>query len=226
MQLSQSVASISSKSLDLLEQRAVAPLNDPAQSFDVFNPADPTELVGSAPLYTRQDAKMSTERSGMALQPWRDGTTAAHRSSLLRSWSNLIQQHEGEIAEIITAESGKPFAEARGEVQYGKSFLDFYASEAIRTTGAGGGFLSPTPFATAQGEPRGHVLAFNEAVGVTAMITPWNFPIAMITRKVAPALAVGCTALLKPSELTPLTAVTLHNLAIEAGIPEGVFELM
>mmetsp|Transcript_9531 Transcript_9531/g.13299 ORF Transcript_9531/g.13299 Transcript_9531/m.13299 type:complete len:404 (-) Transcript_9531:189-1400(-) len=126
----------------------------------------------------------------------------------------------------MTMESGKPLAESKGEVVYGTSFLDYYAGEAIRPTSAGGGFIAPTPFATGTGAPRGKIIAVQEAVGVTAMVTPWNFPIAMITRKVGPALAAGCTAVVKPSELTPLTAIAMKVLADRAGVPEGVFELV
>jgi succinate-semialdehyde dehydrogenase/glutarate-semialdehyde dehydrogenase len=126
----------------------------------------------------------------------------------------------------MTLESGKPLHESLGEVTYGTSFLDFYAAEAIRPSSAGGGFIVPSPFSHSDGAPRGKVMAFNEAVGVVSLITPWNFPIAMITRKVAPALGVGCTVVLKPSELTPLTALALQTLARRAGVPDGVFEVV
>jgi succinate-semialdehyde dehydrogenase/glutarate-semialdehyde dehydrogenase len=102
----------------------------------------------------------------------------------LSRWSDLIKENTDDIATIMTLESGKPIQESQGEVAYGASFLDYYAAEAIRPTSAGGGFLTPTPFMTAEGGPRGKVIAVQEAVGVTALITPWNFPIAMITRKV------------------------------------------
>jgi len=131
------------------------------------------------------------------------------------------------LAVIMTYESGKPLAESRGEVAYAASFLDYYAGEAVRPSSAGGGMIIPTTFSTPTNNiPRGQLLAMKEAVGVTAMITPWNFPLAMITRKVGPALAAGCTALVKPSELTPLCALAAKELAAEAGIPPGVLELM
>jgi succinate-semialdehyde dehydrogenase/glutarate-semialdehyde dehydrogenase len=129
-------------------------------------------------------------------------------------------------AKIMTLESGKPLYESIGEITYGTSFLDYYAAEAIRPSAAGGGFMVPSPFSHPNGAPRGKIMAFNEAVGVVSLITPWNFPIAMITRKVAPALGVGCTVVLKPSELTPLTALTLQTLAKRAGVPNGVLEVM
>eukprot|EP00986_Skeletonema_menzelii_P008644 scaffold3738_cov151-Skeletonema_menzelii.AAC.15 len=179
----------------------------------------------------REDTKDAIHRAHMALPDWRDKTTAAHRSGVLSKWSSLIKESAEDIAKIMTFESGKPLAESRGEVNYAASFLDFYSGEAIRTNSAGGGFISPSPFAKPDGAPRGKVMAIHEAVGISnnnfaGLITPWNFPIAMITRKVAPALAVGCTCVLKPSELTPLTAIALETLAKRAGVPEGVFELV
>jgi len=126
----------------------------------------------------------------------------------------------------MTLESGKPLSECDGEIAYGTSFLDFYAAEAIRPTSAGGGIIIPSHLASPNGAPRGKILAIQEAVGPTAMITPWNFPLAMITRKVGPALAAGCTVVLKPSELTPLTAIAIQELAKRAGLPEHVFQLV
>jgi len=158
------------------------------------------------------------------------------------------------VAKIMTLESGKPVRESIGEVGYGTSFIDYYAAEAIRSNSAGGGYMCPSPFSAVDGSPRfvvtiillflklisetsslmqhydhpyrGKVMAVQEPVGVTALITPWNFPIAMITRKVAPALAAGCTVVLKPSELTPLTAIAVKQLANRAGIPDEVFQLV
>lgn len=127
----------------------------------------------------------------------------------------------------MTLESGKPLAESKGEVNYAASFLDYYAAEAIRPTSAGGGFIIPTPFVdAARAAPRGQIMAIQQAVGVTALITPWNFPMAMITRKAGPALAAGCTAVVKPSELTPLSAIALKHLAERAGIPSHVFQIV
>ena len=129
-------------------------------------------------------------------------------------------------AKIMTLESGKPLQEALGEISYGASFLDYYAAEAIRSDCVGGGKILPSPFSCLDGSPRGKIFVTKEAVGVCAMITPWNFPLAMITRKVGPALAAGCTTIVKPSEYTPLTAIAAHNLAVRAGVPDGVFELV
>lgn len=195
-------------------------------TYPVSNPADPSSTVGHVRLMDHEDAKVCIEKSENALESWRDGTTASERSSLLSAWSRLITENAEDIATIMTLESGKPMLESRGEVAYGTSFLDYYAGEAVRPTGAGGGFLVPTPFTDSSGAPRGQLMAIQQAVGVTAMITPWNFPLAMITRKVGPALAAGCTCIVKPSEKTPLTAIAAAELAKKAGIPEDVFQLV
>lgn len=133
-----------------------------------------------------------------------------------------------DLATIMTLESGKPLKESMGEVKYAASFLDYFAAEAVRPTNAGGGFLVPTPFAQASDgtTPRGQVLARHQAVGLTAMITPWNFPSAMITRKVGPALAAGCTAVVKPAQLTPLSAIAMSTVASRAGIPPDVMSIL
>lgn len=185
------------------------------------------------------DTKEAITRASSALASWKDGTTASHRSNLLLKWSSLIKENANDIATVMTYESGKPIAESHGEIMYGTSYLDYYAAEALRPTSAGGGSIIPTPFVstttttpslggvtTTTTIPRGRIMTVNEAVGVCGLITPWNFPIAMITRKVGPALAAGCTVVLKPSELTPLTAIILRVLANRAGLPPGVFELI
>jgi succinate-semialdehyde dehydrogenase/glutarate-semialdehyde dehydrogenase len=233
-------------------------LQSSESTFAVYNPADPNVIVGNVPIMAREDCSRAIQDSHVALTThWRDGTTAAHRAELLRAWAALIHDNADDMATIMTMESGKPWKESRGETDYAISFLEYYASEAIRPSGAGGGFLTPTPFFDpGSGAPRGQVLAMHQAVGVTALITPWNFPIAMvrislysfddpnvlfvsnidcnltsfcavmrkITRKVGPALAAGCTAIVKPSELTPITALALQALADEAGIPQGVLQ--
>ena len=211
-------------------------LNDPdlllqsgwtaAGLFDVYNPAEPDAVVAQVPVMGRLDARAAIEASSAALPAWRDGTTAARRSQLLWEWSRLIRTNAADIATIITLESGKPLAESLGEISYGVAFLEYYAGEAIRATGAGGGFMVPTPFSHPDGSPRGQVMARQQAVGVSALLAPWNFPLAMITRKVGPALAAGCTAVVKPSDLTPLTALAVHRLAQQAGIPPEVFQLV
>lgn len=193
-------------------------------TFEVRNPANPDQIVAHVPRCT--DVREAIDRSAAAFPDWRDKTTGKYRSSLLTEWSRLIQANADDIATIMTLESGKPLAESKGEVSYGTSFLDYYAAEAHRPTSAGGGMIIPTPFEKQDGSPKGHMMAIQQPVGVTGLITPWNFPIAMITRKVGPALAAGCTAVVKPAHLTPLTAIALETLAREAGIPADIFQLM
>jgi succinate-semialdehyde dehydrogenase/glutarate-semialdehyde dehydrogenase len=223
-------------------------VEDLSPAFPVHDPAEPDAIIGYAPAMDQRDAREAILKASEALPSWRDGTTAAERARLLLEWSRLLLDNTDDIATIMTLESGKPIAESRGEVTYARSFLDYYAAEAIRPTGAGGGFLVPTPFADSQKRPRGQIMAIQQAVGVCALIIPWNFPIAMvscvcmvllfssqsraltfdsqITRKVGPALAAGCTAVFKPANLTPLTAVALHKLGLDAGIPPDVFQLV
>jgi len=194
--------------------------------FDVNSPGC-GDTVGRLHSMDREDVVKAIGRSSDSLSSWRS-TTGSHRSAIISSWSDLVKDNVGDIAKIMTMESGKPIRESTGEVLYGASFLDFYAAEAVRPSSSGGGYIIPTPFNEASDgkTARGKVMAVKEAVGVTAMITPWNFPLAMITRKVGPALAAGCTAIVKPSELTPLTAVAIHNLALQAGVPSGVLQLI
>ena len=203
-------------------------INPGEKTFDVVNPGskDGKQIIAKCHVMDRSDAKNIIEASAAALPAWRDGTTCLHRSKILTKWSDDIKDNIEDIATIMTMESGKPLAESKGEVMYACSFLDYYAGEALRPTSAGGGFIAPSTFATPEGTPRGQIMAINHAVGVTAMVTPWNFPAAMITRKVGPALAAGCTAVVKPSELTPLSAIALCALGKKAGIPDGVFELV
>jgi len=205
-----------------------ATINSGVKTFDVVNPGskDGKEVIAKCRVMDQSDAKSIIEASAAALPAWRDETTCLHRSKILTKWSDEIKDNLEDVATVMTLESGKPLAESKGEVMYACSFLDYYAGEALRPTSAGGGFIAPTTFATPEGTPRGQILAIQEAVGVTAMICPWNFPGAMITRKVGPALAAGCTAVVKPSELTPLTAIALCELGKRAGIPDGVFELV
>ena len=222
--------------------------------FDVVDPGSSSgrNVIARVRRMDGSDTKEAITRASSALASWKDGTTASHRSNLLLKWSSLIKENANDIATVMTYESGKPIAESHGEIIYGTSYLDYYAAEALRPTSAGGGSIIPTPFVSATTTaptssslggggvptttttttttttvmPRGRIMTVNEAIGVCGLITPWNFPIAMITRKVGPALAAGCTIVLKPSELTPLTAVILSVLADRAGIPPGVFELI
>lgn len=212
-----------------------ATTNHPSSStkFGVYDPASPATLLAEVPSVNNdQQAVDNTLRASHDIleNSWRDSTTAAFRGSLLREWSRLMLQEDTlrDLATIMTLESGKPLAESMGEVKYAASFLDYFAAEAVRSTNAGGGFLVPTPFVQPQDgtSPRGQILARHQAVGLTAMITPWNFPSAMLTRKVGPALAAGCTAVVKPSELTPLSAIALATLAYRAGIPRDVVSIL
>lgn len=145
----------------------------PSQTFDVVDPgasvaqfADGTAVIAHVRRMGREDTIAAIDRAHNALPDWRDKTTAAHRSGILSKWSSLIKESAEDIAKIMTFESGKPLTESRGEVAYGTSFLDYYAGEAIRPNSAGGGFISPSPFAKPDGAPRGKIMAIHEAVGV------------------------------------------------------------
>jgi len=152
------------------------------KTFDVLNPGaslkqynDGSSSIGQVQKMGREDTQQAIDRASSALSEWKDGTTGAYRSSLLTKWSALIKENSEDIATIMTLESGKPLTESRGEVQYGVSFLDYFAAEAIRPSSAGGGYMVPTPFTNPDSNtPRGRIMAINEAVGVCAFITPWN----------------------------------------------------
>lgn len=149
-------------------------------TFPVHNPAHPEQILGYLRKNTRHDTQQAIAAAAEALPRWRDGVTASGRAQNLKQWHALIQENTQDLATIMTAESGKTLAESRGEVAYGNSFVEWFAAEAVRQHGAGGGFQMPTPFAADDGSPRGKVLGTQQAVGVTALITPWNFPLAMV----------------------------------------------
>ncbi|WP_394235241.1 NAD-dependent succinate-semialdehyde dehydrogenase [Niallia oryzisoli] len=180
----------------------------------VVNPAN-GEVIGAVPNCGANEAKRAVSAAYEALSSW-SKKTAAERGELLQQWYRLIDQEKEAIGEIMTREQGKPLQEAIGEVSYANSFISWYAEEGKRIYG--------------ETIPASHenkrLLVLKQPVGVVAAITPWNFPAAMITRKVAPALAAGCTAVVKPAELTPLTALKLAQLAEQAGIPKGVFNVI
>ena len=159
-----------------------------------------------------RDAVAAAYEAGAA---WR-ATPVKQRSALLRRWFELINEHADDLARLMTLEQGKPLAEAKGEVTYGASFIEFFAEEAKRMAGE----TLPSHGADKR------LLVLREPVGVVAAITPWNFPLAMITRKCAPALAAGCTVVIKPAEATPLTALAAAYLALEAGLPAGTIRLL
>ncbi|WP_236208146.1 NAD-dependent succinate-semialdehyde dehydrogenase [Pseudomonas tohonis] len=182
--------------------------------YAVRNPADGT-LVAEVARGGAEETDLAIAAAQRALPAWR-GLTAKARSQPLRRWAELMLAHQRELAELLSREQGKPLAEAMGEVVYAASFLEWFAEEARRVYGD----VIPSHKADAR------IVVTKEPIGVVAAITPWNFPLAMVTRKVGPALAAGCTLILKPSEETPLSAFALAVLAEEAGIPAGVFNIV
>jgi succinate-semialdehyde dehydrogenase/glutarate-semialdehyde dehydrogenase len=187
---------------------------DGADTFAVHNPAT-DQLIGHVPLMGEAEAIRAIQAADAALPAWRD-LTAKERARLLRRWFFLLEQHEDDLARLMTWEQGKPLAEARGEIRYAASFVEWFAEEAKRLYGD----VIPSPRHDQQ------LLVMREPIGVCAAITPWNFPAAMITRKAAPALAAGCTIVIKPANETPLSALALAELADRAGIPPGVFNVL
>lgn len=180
----------------------------------VLNPAT-HDVVAEVTWLAKADIEQAISAAQQALISWRK-KTAKERSALLRRWFDLIIENTEDLATLMTAEQGKPLAEARGEISYAASFIDWFAEEAKRTYGD----IIPSP----QADKR--LLVIKQPVGVCAAITPWNFPAAMITRKVGPALAAGCVIIVKPAEQTPLTALALGELALRAGIPAGVLQIV
>jgi succinate-semialdehyde dehydrogenase/glutarate-semialdehyde dehydrogenase len=184
------------------------------KEFAVTNPAN-NETIAMVADMGKADCLAAIDAAHAALPAWR-ALTAKERSSRLKSWFDLILKNADELAALMTAEQGKPLAEAKGEVIYGASFVEWFAEEAKRVYGD----VIPSPVSGRK------LLVFKEPIGVCAAITPWNFPLAMITRKCAPAIAAGCTVVVKPAEATPLTALALADLADQAGIPAGVFNVI
>lgn len=184
------------------------------EKIDVLNPSS-GEIVGQVSKAGAVEAVEAVDVAYIAFPEW-SKRTANERSELVMKWHDLIKAEASEIAQIMTAEQGKPLKEAIGEVLYANSFLAWYAEEGKRIYGE----TIPASF------PNKRILVQKQPVGVIAAITPWNFPAAMITRKIAPALAAGCTAVIKPAEQTPLTALYLAKLALKAGIPAGVINVI
>jgi succinate-semialdehyde dehydrogenase/glutarate-semialdehyde dehydrogenase len=182
--------------------------------FAVKNPADGETIAEVADL-EGADARAAIEAAAAAFPAWR-AKLAKERAGLMRRWFEFVMAAQEDLAQLMTAEQGKPLAESRGEVAYGASFIEWFAEEGRRVYGD----VIPT-FA-----PGKRVLVVKQPVGVATAITPWNFPIAMITRKVAPAIAAGCTTVVKPPAETPLCALALAELAARAGIPAGVFNIV
>jgi len=184
------------------------------KTFQVTNPLD-GKVLASVPDMDREDIAAALEAASEAFKTWQY-TTAKERSNLLRDWYNLCVHHGEDLAKLLTAEQGKPLYEARGEIGYGNSYLEWFSEEARRINGE----VAASPTKTKE------MLFIRQPIGVAAMITPWNFPNAMITRKVGAAMAAGCTCVLKPAEDTPLSALALGELADQAGIPRGVFNIV
>jgi succinate-semialdehyde dehydrogenase / glutarate-semialdehyde dehydrogenase len=182
--------------------------------FDVLDPATGHKLADVANLGPA-DAEAAIAAANAAWPAWK-GKTAKERSIILRKWYDLLMANQEDLGRIMTAEQGKPFAEAKGEVAYGASFVEWFAEEAKRVNGE----------TLPQFDNNRRLMVLKQPIGVCAAITPWNFPLAMITRKVAPALAAGCPVIIKPAELTPLTALATAELAIRAGIPAGVLNMI
>ena len=176
----------------------------------VHNPATGA-LISTVARLGRAQTQDAVDAAQRAFAPWK-ARTADERARILRRWHDLMLAHQDDLALIMTSEQGKPLAEARGEIAYAASYIEWFAEEARRVYGE----VIPSPW------PDKHLLVTREPVGVCAAITPWNFPAAMITRKVAPALAAGCTIVVKPAEQTPLSALAMAELAHRAGVPAGV----
>ncbi len=185
-----------------------------AARFDINDPATGLKLASVSNL-SASDATKAIASAAAALKTWRL-KTGKERHAILLKWFQLIMANQDDIARILTSEQGKPYAEAKGEVAYGASFVEWFAEEAKRVNGE----VLP------QFDNNRRLMVMKQPIGVCAAITPWNFPIAMITRKVAPALAAGCTVVIKPAELTPLTALAVAELAMRAGIPAGVLNVL
>ncbi|WP_199200881.1 NAD-dependent succinate-semialdehyde dehydrogenase [Mesorhizobium sp. 131-2-1] len=206
------------KDADLFRQRAlIGDVWQHAHSNETVDVTDPASLkvLGTVPDMGIDETRAAIDAAQAALYDWK-ARTHAERAAFLESWHSLILENEADLALLLTLEQGKPLAEARAEIRYGASFVKWFAEEARRI----GGSTIPSP------TPDRRILVLKEAVGVCAIITPWNFPNAMITRKVAPALAAGCTVVIKPSEFTPFSALALGVLAERAGIPPGVINIV
>ncbi|SPJ32430.1 NADP-dependent succinate-semialdehyde dehydrogenase [Kushneria phyllosphaerae] len=187
---------------------------DSGDTFDVTNPAN-GDTVATVARVGKAETRRAIDAAGAALPAWRD-LTAKARSLILKRWFALMQEHREDLARILSMEQGKPLAESRGEVDYGASFIEWFAEEGKRVYGD----VIPND------KPDRRLIVIKQPVGVVAAITPWNFPIAMITRKAGPALAAGCTMVLKPASETPLSALALAELAERAGVPAGVFNVV
>jgi succinate-semialdehyde dehydrogenase/glutarate-semialdehyde dehydrogenase len=182
--------------------------------IEVRNPAT-GDAIGIVPDFGAAETRRAIDAAQAAFHPWR-AKTAGERAKILRRWFELMMANQEDLARLMTMEQGKPLAEARGEIAYAASFIEWFAEEARRVYGD----VIPSPLADRR------LIVLKQPIGVCAAITPWNFPAAMITRKVAPALAAGCTMVVKPAEQTPLSALALAYLAQQAGVPPGVLNVV
>src|SRR6184192_1638727 len=185
-----------------------------AHGIDVDNPAT-GEVIGTVPRLGRAETRQAIDAAARAFPAWRR-KTGKERAQVMRRWFDLMMANQADLALLMTTEQGKPLAESRGEVAYAASFLEWFGEEAKRVYGD-----------TIPGhQPDKRILVIKEPIGVVACITPWNFPLAMITRKAGPAIAAGCTVVLKPASQTPFSALALAELAERAGVPPGVFNVI
>ncbi|MFW1915885.1 NAD-dependent succinate-semialdehyde dehydrogenase [Acinetobacter sp. ULE_I001] len=184
------------------------------QRTDIYNPAT-QEIIGSVPNMGKAEAERAIKAAVIGWAAWKN-KTAKDRSIILKKWFDLMIEKADELAFILTSEQGKPLVEARGEILYAASFVEWFAEEAKRVYGD----VIPSPYTDAR------IVVQKQAIGVVAAITPWNFPAAMITRKVAPALAAGCPCIVKPAPETPFTALALVDLAVQAGVPADIFSVI
>ncbi|MFX7681265.1 NAD-dependent succinate-semialdehyde dehydrogenase [Acinetobacter baumannii] len=187
---------------------------DHQQTSEILNPAT-LEIIGTVPNMGKAEAERAIEAAKEAWPLWKN-KTAKDRSIILKKWFDLIISNVDELAFILTSEQGKPLAEAKGEILYAASFIEWFAEEAKRVYGD----IIPSPY------PDARIVVNKQPIGVVAAITPWNFPAAMITRKVAPALAAGCPCIVKPAPETPFTALALVDLAVQAGVPAEIFSVI
>ncbi|MDC4659246.1 NAD-dependent succinate-semialdehyde dehydrogenase [Acinetobacter baumannii] len=187
---------------------------DHQQTSEILNPAT-LEVIGTVPNMGKAEAERAIEAAKEAWPLWKN-KTAKDRSIILKKWFDLIISNADELAFILTSEQGKPLAEAKGEILYAASFIEWFAEEAKRVYGD----IIPSPY------PDARIVVNKQPIGVIAAVTPWNFPAAMITRKVAPALAAGCPCIVKPAPETPFTALALVDLAVQAGVPAEIFSVI
>jgi succinate-semialdehyde dehydrogenase/glutarate-semialdehyde dehydrogenase len=186
----------------------------PGQAINVDDPAT-GEIIGVVPRFGAAETRRAIDAAGRALPEWRS-RTGKERAAIIRRWFDLMMANQDDLARLMTIEQGKPLTESRGEVAYAASFLEWFGEEAKRVYGD----TIPSP----QRDKR--IVVIKQPVGVVACITPWNFPLAMITRKAGPAIAVGCTVVLKPASQTPFSALALAELAERAGLPKGVLNII